>query len=53
MAQIAEELEVEPNTVTQTVNRYVKKGRLFVVLSGENTARRIGLLARDTLEKAM
>ncbi len=46
---IAEELEIDVNTITQTVNRHLKKGRLFIVLDGQNTARRIGLLERDTL----
>jgi hypothetical protein len=49
VTQIAEELDIELNTVTQTVNRYVKKGRVFTVLEGQNTNRRIGLLARDTV----
>ena len=44
VTQIAEELDVEVNTVTQTVNRYVKKGRVFIVLDGQNTSRKIGLL---------
>jgi hypothetical protein len=44
---IAEELDVEVNTVTQTVNRGVKKGGLFIVLDGQNTNRRVGLAARD------
>jgi hypothetical protein len=44
VTQIAEELDVGVNTVTQTVNRYVKKGRVFIVLDGQNTNRRIGLL---------
>lgn len=48
VTQIAEELNVEVNTVTQTVNRYVKKGRVFIVLDGQNTNRRIGLLERDS-----
>jgi hypothetical protein len=45
VTQIAEELEVDVNTVTQTVNRYTKKGRTFIVLDGQNTNRKIGLLA--------
>ncbi len=45
VTQIAEELEVEVNTVTQTVNRSVKKGGLFIVLDGQNTNRRVGLKA--------
>jgi hypothetical protein len=44
---IADELDLDVNTVTQTVNRYVKKGRLFIVLDGQDTQRRIGLLERD------
>lgn len=47
VTQIAEELDVELNTVTQTVNRYTKKGKVFIVLDGHNTSRRIGLLDRD------
>jgi transposase len=47
VTQISEELDVELNTVTQTVNRYVKKGRVFTVLEGQNTNRKIGLLACD------
>lgn len=49
VTQIAEELDIEVNTVTQTVNRYVKKGRVFIVLSGKDTGRKIGLLQRDTV----
>jgi DNA-binding MarR family transcriptional regulator len=45
--QIAEELDIDANTVTQTVNRYAKKGRLFIVLGGENTNRRLGLLEQE------
>lgn len=49
ITQIADNLEIDPNTVTQTINRSVKKGRLFIVLGGENTARRIGLLQREEM----
>lgn len=45
VTQISEQLEVELNTVTQTVNRYVKNGRTFIVLDGQSTNRRIGLRA--------
>jgi len=30
-------------------NRHLKKRRLFIVLGGDNTNRRIGLLERDSL----
>ena len=46
---LAEELGVETNTVTQAVNRQLKKNRLFIVLEGTDTQRRIGLLERDRL----
>jgi hypothetical protein len=49
VTQIAEELEIEVNTITQTVNRHVKKGRTFIILEGQNTNRKIGLLHRDSL----
>lgn len=45
IVQIAEELDADVNTVTQTVNRHLRKERYFVVVDGENTNRRIGLLA--------
>jgi DNA-binding CsgD family transcriptional regulator len=48
VTDIAAELGVEPNTITQTVNRNIRKGRLFMVLGGDQTNRRIGLLERDT-----
>ncbi len=48
VTQISEETGIETNTVTQTINRYVRKNKVFIVLDGENTNRRIGLLARDT-----
>jgi hypothetical protein len=44
---LAEELDLDVNTVTQTVNRCLKKNRLFIVLDGKDTQRRIGLLERD------
>lgn len=44
MTAIAERLDLELNTVTQAVNRELKKGRRFIVLSGEKTGRVIGLL---------
>jgi hypothetical protein len=46
---IAEELDLDVNTVTQTVNRYLKKSQLFIILDGKDTQRRIGLLERDGL----
>jgi hypothetical protein len=46
---IASELDLDVNTVTQTLNRELKKGRSFIVLDGENTTRRVGLLERDRL----
>lgn len=45
VTEIAEELEVEVNTVTQTVNRSIRKGGLFIILEGQNTNRRVGLKA--------
>lgn len=47
VTQIADELQLDTNTVTQTINRYVRKGKVFIVLEGENTGRVIGLLGRD------
>lgn len=47
VTQIADELEIEVNTVTQTINRYTRKGQVFIVLDGQNTNRKIGLLERD------
>jgi replicative DNA helicase len=46
---LAQELDLDVNTVTQTINRYLKKNRIFKVLGGEGTDRMIGLLARDTV----
>jgi DNA-binding CsgD family transcriptional regulator len=45
--EIAENLEIEPNTITQTLNRNLKKNRIFIVLDGKDTDRRIGLLAQE------
>jgi hypothetical protein len=43
VTEIAEDLGVHVNTVTQTVTRHAKKGHVFIVLDGEKTSRRIGL----------
>jgi hypothetical protein len=45
VTKIANELELDVNTVTQTLNRSLRKGSDFIVLDGEDTQRRIGLLA--------
>jgi hypothetical protein len=49
VTEIAENLGIEPNTVTQTINRNLKKdkGCLFIVLDGKDTDRRIGLVGRN------
>jgi len=47
VTQIAAELNLPTNTVTQTVNRWLRKGKHFIELGGTGSARIIGLLDRD------
>lgn len=48
VTQIAAELDLPVNTVSKTINRWLRRGKIFTVLAGTKTQRVIGLLDRDS-----